>query len=42
MHYAMAYIDGQSFTRPDLLAILRRWIPEIARYSFREVRMQRI
>ncbi len=42
MYYAMAYLDGLSFSRPDLLAVLRRWIPEIARYSFREVRMGRI
>jgi hypothetical protein len=38
---AMSYVDGLGFTRPDLLAVLRKWIPEIARYSFREVRMQR-
>lgn len=40
--YAMSYVDGLGFPRPDLLAILRKWIPEIARYSFREVRMQGI
>lgn len=40
--YTMAYIDGLGFVRPDLLGVLRKWIPEIARYSFREVRMQRI
>ena len=39
---AMSYVDALSLARPDLLAILRRWIPEIARYSFREVRMQRL
>ncbi len=42
MFFAMSYIDGLGLTRPDLLAALRKWIPEIARYSFREVRMQRI
>jgi hypothetical protein len=42
LRYAMTYLDGMNFTRPDLVSILRRWIPEIARYSFREVRMQRI
>ena len=42
MSFAMTYIDGLGLTRPDLLAALRKWIPEIARYSFREVRMQRI
>ncbi len=42
LRYAMTYLDGINFTRPDLVSILRRWIPEIARYSFREVRMQRI
>jgi hypothetical protein len=42
MFYAMSYVDGLGLTRPDLLAVLRKWIPEIARYSFREVRMQRI
>jgi hypothetical protein len=39
---AMTYIDGLHILKPDLLVTLRRWIPEIARYSFREVRMQRI
>jgi hypothetical protein len=39
---AMGYVDALSLARPDLLAILRRWIPEIARYSFREVRMHRL
>ncbi|MGH7177074.1 MAG: hypothetical protein ACREJC_06835, partial [Tepidisphaeraceae bacterium] len=40
--YAMSYVDALGFSRPDLLVVLRKWIPEIARYSFREVRMQRI
>jgi hypothetical protein len=40
--FAMSYVDGLGFTRSDLLAVLRKWIPEIARYSFREVRMQGI
>jgi KAP-like P-loop domain-containing protein len=39
---AMSYVDGLGFPRPDLVAILRKWIPEIGRYSFREVRMQGI
>jgi KAP family P-loop domain len=39
---AMLYLDALNVPRPDLLAILRRWIPEIARYSFREVRMHRL
>jgi hypothetical protein len=39
---AMSYIDALKLDRTNLLTILRRWIPEIARYSFREVRMQRI
>jgi hypothetical protein len=42
LRYAMTYLDGMHFNRSDLVSILRRWIPEIARYSFREVRMQRI
>lgn len=42
MLYAMSYVDALGFSRPDLLVVLRKWIPEIARYSFREVRMQRI
>jgi hypothetical protein len=40
--YAMSYLDELKLPQPDLLAVLRRWIPEIARYSFREVRMQRL
>jgi len=39
MSYTMSYIDGLGLPRPDLLGVLRKWIPEIARYSFREVRM---
>lgn len=39
---AMVYIDALGFDRKNFRAILRRWIPEIARYSFREVRMQQI
>jgi hypothetical protein len=39
---AMAYIDGLASNKLALLVTLRRWIPEIARYSFREVRMQEI
>jgi len=39
---AMAYIDGLAFDKLALLVSLRRWIPEIARYGFREVRMQEI
>jgi hypothetical protein len=31
-----------SFSRPDLLAIVRRWILEFARYGFREELMGRI
>ena len=42
LFYAMSYVDGLGLTRSELLAVLRKWIPEIARYSFREVRMQRI
>ena len=42
LFYAMSYVDGLGLTRSELLAVLRKWIPEIARYSFREVHMQRI
>ena len=40
--YAMDYLDRLALPSLELLDVLRRWIPEIARYSFREVRMQRI
>ena len=29
--FAMADVDGLDFMRSDLLAVLRKWIPEIAR-----------
>jgi len=35
------YLDQRNFLRDQLAGILQRWIPEVARYSFREVKMGR-
>jgi hypothetical protein len=34
------YLDARNFPREQLANILQRWIPEVARYSFREVKMR--
>jgi len=37
----LVFLDGRNFPeRAKLAEILRRWIPEVARYSFREVKMR--
>jgi len=35
----MKYLDGQTIPRSQLLTALGEWMPEVARYTFREVRL---